>query len=73
MPSKLSTTINKIKLIANNESATLIFESYEFMKYNGVSGRHQNNNLKAIISYSSYLVNKSLKEVSKKEDILSYL
>jgi hypothetical protein len=43
------------------------------MNYNGVSEMHQNNNLKAIVFYSSFLGSKSLKEISKKEDILSYL
>jgi hypothetical protein len=43
------------------------------MKENGASERHQNNNLKAIISYSNFLGNRSLKEIEKKEDILLYL
>jgi len=43
------------------------------MKYNGVSERHQNNNLKATISFSNFLGNKSLKEIHKKEENLSYL
>jgi hypothetical protein len=73
LPAKLSTTINKIKLFSNQDNAELIFKFYEFMKYNGISERHQNNNLKAIISYSNYLSNKSFKDVYKKEDILSYL
>jgi hypothetical protein len=36
------------------------------MKYNGVPERHQNNNLKAIVSYSTFLGYKSLKEISQK-------
>ena len=73
MPAKLSTTVNKIRLLSNPENAKLIFEFYEFMKENGTSERHQNNNLKAIILYSNFLYNRSLKEIDKKEYILSYL
>ncbi len=73
MPAKLSTTVNKVKSLSNPENANLVLKFYEFMRYNGVSERHQNNNLKAIVSYSSFLGNKSLKEISKKDDILSFL
>ncbi len=40
---------------------------------NGASERHQNNNLKAIISFSNFLDNRSFKDINKKEDILSFL
>ena len=73
MPAKLSTTVNKIRLLSNPENAKLFLKFYEFMKENGASERHQNNNLKAIISYFIFLDNRSLKEIDKKEDILSYL
>ena len=45
------------------------------MKENGASERHQNNNLKSIISYSQFLDKdqRSLKDVDTKEDILSFL
>jgi hypothetical protein len=43
------------------------------MKYNAVSERHQNNNLKAFVSYSTFLGNKSLKNISEQDDILSFL
>lgn len=73
MPTKLSTTVNKIRLLSNPDNAKIIFKFYEFMKENGASERHQNNNLKAIISYSNFLDTRALKEIDKKEDILSYL
>jgi integrase/recombinase XerD len=73
MPAKLSTTVGKIKLLSCSENADIIAKFHDFMKYNGVSERHQNNNLKAIISYSNFLDNKSLKYITKKEDILLYL
>ncbi|MBA3749554.1 MAG: hypothetical protein H0X03_01395 [Nitrosopumilus sp.] len=49
MPAKLSITVNKIKLLSNQDNAKLILGFCEFMKENGASERHQNNNLKAII------------------------
>lgn len=61
MPAKLSTTVNKVKSISNHENADPVLRFHEFMKYNGVSERHQHNNWKAIVSYSGYLVNESLK------------
>ena len=67
MPAKLSTTINKVKSLSNPENADLVLKFYEFMHYSGVSERHQNNNLKAIVSYSCFLGNKSIKEISKKD------
>jgi hypothetical protein len=39
------------------------------MKENAASERHQNNNLKSILSFSQYLDSKSLIEVDKREDI----
>ncbi len=54
MPEKLFTTVNKVKSLSNPENADLVLKFYEFMKYNGVSERHQNNDLKAIASYSSF-------------------
>ena len=55
MPAKLFTTINKLKSFSNQENADHVLKFYEFMKYNGVSERHRNNKLKAIVSYSSFL------------------
>ena len=72
LPAKLSTTVKRVKSLSNLENAGLIFKFYEFVKYNGVSERHQNNNLKAIVSYSTFLGNKSLKNISEKDDICSF-
>ena len=55
MQANLSTTVNKVKSLSNWENAELVFRIYEFMKYNGVSERQQNNDLKAIVSYPSFL------------------
>jgi hypothetical protein len=47
MPVKLSTTVNKIPLIVNSTNGALIKEFYEYLKNNGASEKHINNNLKA--------------------------
>lgn len=73
MPAKLSTTLSKIKSLSNQENARIILQFHEFMKENGASERHQNNNLKAILSYSFYLDSKQLKDVNTKEDVTSFL
>lgn len=73
MPTKLSTTVNKIGLLQNEENANLILKFHEFMKQNGASERHQNNNLKAILAFSNYFGKTSLKDINKKEDVLPFL
>ncbi len=35
--------------------------------------RHQNNNLKAILSFSNYIGQASLNDINKKEDVLIFL
>ncbi|MDN5846323.1 MAG: hypothetical protein L0H53_08630 [Candidatus Nitrosocosmicus sp.] len=73
MPAKLSTTVNKIANIPNPENSKLILQFHEFMKENGASERHQNNNLKAILSYSIHLDSRSLEQVNTKEGVIAYL
>lgn len=73
LPAKLSTTIDKIKLLENPDNIVIINQFLEFMKENGASERHQNNNLKAIIAYSQFLDKICLKNIHKKEEILSFL
>ncbi len=73
MPSKLSTTVNHIQSLSNTENAVILFKFLEFMKNHDASERHQNNNLKSIVSYSKFLGTSSLKEITVKEDILSFL
>jgi hypothetical protein len=55
MPTKLKTTLKNINLVSNKENSELITKFYEFMKSNGVSERHQNNNLKAVINFANFL------------------
>ena len=55
MPVKLSTTLRKVDLIKNKDNRFLVKQYHEFMKSTGASERHQNNNLKAILSFVNYL------------------
>ena len=43
------------------------------MKGNGASERHQNNNLKAILSFAQFMNSKSLAEIDNKDDIFTFL
>jgi hypothetical protein len=74
MPTKLSTTLKKIVLVPNPENAELISEFHKFMMSNGASERHQNNNLKAIISFAKYLgPSVTFGNINSSQDILSFL
>ena len=74
MPSKLATTINKIALLPNPTNSALINEFYQYMKSNGASERHQNNNLKAIIAFANFLgTDTTFFDVQLKEQIMSFL
>ena len=73
MPTNLSTTVRRIKSITNQVNSKLIFQFHEFMKENGASERHQNNNLKAVLSFAIYLDYKLLEQVDKKEDVITFL
>jgi hypothetical protein len=55
LPSKLTTTINKIALLQNPTNSALINEFHQYMKSNCSSERHQNNNLKAVIAFANFL------------------
>ena len=74
MPTKLTTTLKKINLIPNRKNSDFIREFYEFMKSNGASERHQNNNLKAVLNYANFLGDKvCFTEINKSELVLSFL
>jgi hypothetical protein len=73
MPAKLATTVERIKQLSNSSNSRLILEFHEFMKENGASERHQNNNLKAVLSLAQFMNSKSLGEISNRDDILTFL
>ena len=74
MPLKLSTTIGKIQNLPNSKNIEIINEFLEYMRSNGSSEHHQNNNLKVIIAFSNFLGKDiSFYDINKKEQVLAFL
>ena len=75
MVAKLSTTINKIQSLPNSSNIKIINEFLIYMKGNGSSERHQNNNLNVIIEFSNYFDadTTTFYDINKKEQIHSFL
>ena len=74
MSTKLTTTISKIASIPNSVNSELIDDFYKYMKSNGASERHQNNNLKVVIAYAKFLgTDVTFYDVQKKEQIIAFL
>jgi len=68
MPMKLSTTISKIQTIPNQSNLDKINEFLNYMKNNGSSEHHQNNNLKVVISFAKFLgPDTSFYDINRKE------
>jgi hypothetical protein len=53
MVAKLSTTIEKMKNLPNSSNSITLNEFLFYMKNNGSSERHQNNNLIVMIEFSN--------------------
>lgn len=71
MPFKLSTTIGKIQNIPNSKNREIINEFLEYMRSNGSSEHHQNNNLKVVITFGNFIGKyHSFFDIDKKEQIL---
>jgi integrase/recombinase XerD len=74
MPIKLSTTIGKIQAIPNPVNVELLGEFLDYMRKNGSSEHHQNNNLKVMIGFGIFLgAEKSFHDVKTKQQILAFL
>ena len=74
MVAKLPTTINKIEKLPNSSNSKIINDFLLYMKGNGSSERHQNNNLNVLIEVAFFLgPNITFYDVNKKEQILSFL
>ena len=74
MPTKLSTTVSKIKYIPNSTNATIVEEFHNYMKSNDSSERHQNNALKVVISYANFLGSQdTFYDIKYREQITSFL
>ena len=74
MPTTLSTTVRHIYDKGPNPvNSQLISEFHQFMKDNGTSQRHQNNNIKAIIAFAEFLgANKTFYQVRSKDNMTEY-
>ena len=73
MPTKLATTVRKIDLLSNTENSNLINRFHEFMISNQIE-RHQNNNLKEIISFANFVgPNVTFSSINTGKEILSFL
>ena len=74
MPTKLSTTVANIQTIPNVINACIIEEFLKYMNDNDSSERHQNNALKVVIAYTTFLgFDISLYDIKHKEQITSFL
>src|SRR5215204_5182990 len=75
MTVKLSTTINNIERdVINSENKQLLVQFFDFMKRAGTSEKYQNNNLKALITYSKFLgPSISFYEIKNKNQVISFL
>ena len=74
MPFKLSTTIEKIQNISNTKNLEIINNFLEYMRSNGSSEHHQNNNLKVVIAFSNFIgKDNSCYDINKREQILDFL
>ncbi len=74
MPPKLTTTISKISSLSNPTNARIIDEFHRYMKYNGSSEHHQNNNLKVVLSWARFLgPNTTFYDIQSKEQIITFL
>jgi len=73
MVAKLSTTINKIQNLSNSSNWKILNEFLMYMKNNGSSERHQNNNLTIMIEFSNYFGSiTAFSDITKKEQILKF-
>ena len=74
MVAKLSTTINKIQSLPNSSNSITLNEFLFYMRGNGSSERHQNNNLNVIIEFSNFFdSNTTFYGINKKEQVISFL
>jgi hypothetical protein len=73
MPLKLSTTIARIENIPNRVNVQIVNEFLEYMRRNGSSEHHQNNNLKVIIAFGNFLGKNSFYHIKTKQQVLCFL
>ena len=58
----------------NKQNIKILYpKNWTFSEENCALERHQNNNLKTILSFSNYIGQDSLNDINKKEEVLLYL
>lgn len=73
MPVRLTTTLTKLQSVANTVNGCLLLELYDYMKKNGSSESHINNTLKTNSLFAQFLADASFYDVTKKNQITSFL
>jgi len=74
MPVKLETSIKNIQSLDNPNNAKLIHEFYLYLRSVNTSESYQNQNIKALINMAKFFgKNLEFTQISKKEEILSFL
>ena len=74
MPLRLTTAVSKIATVPNPANAAIINEFYQYMKANGASEHHQNNNLKVVIAFAKFLGSDvSFYNIKRQEQIVKFL
>jgi hypothetical protein len=71
---KLATTVNKISLLHNSTNASLLTDLHQYMKNNWASDSHQNNCLKTMLAFASFIgPNTSFYDIKRKDQVIAFL
>lgn len=75
MPTTLSTTVRHIyDKVPNSTNSKLIEDFHSYMKDNATSGRHQNNNPKAVIAFAEFLgYETTFHQITTKDQVTKFL
>jgi hypothetical protein len=69
----LQQSMGKIQNIPNTKNIEIINEFLEYMRSNGSSEHHQNNNLKVVITFGNFIgKDNSFYNINKREQILEF-
>ncbi|MDF2736397.1 MAG: hypothetical protein K0S93_253 [Nitrososphaeraceae archaeon] len=69
----LQHSMGKIQNIPNTKNIEIINEFLEYMRSNGSSEHHQNNNLKVVITFGNFIgKDNSFYNINKREQILEF-
>jgi integrase/recombinase XerD len=70
---KISTLIAKLQSLPNQQNISTIMDFYSYMEEEGSSENHKINNLKVVLDFAKYLGQESFHDISRREQIVSYL